>query len=48
MTQEQQGPIHAPELEGGEWLQGAGQFNFLSELTDADWEAIRSKKIKQG
>lgn len=22
MTQEQQGPIHAPELEGGEWLQG--------------------------
>ena len=22
MTQDTQGPVHAPELEGGEWLQG--------------------------
>jgi NAD(P)-dependent dehydrogenase (short-subunit alcohol dehydrogenase family) len=31
-------------IDGGEWLQGAGQFNFLSEMTDAEWEAIRPKK----
>lgn len=31
-------------IDGGEWLQGAGQFNFLSELTDADWQALKPKK----
>jgi NAD(P)-dependent dehydrogenase (short-subunit alcohol dehydrogenase family) len=31
-------------IDGGEWLQGAGQFNFLSELTDADWQAMKPKK----
>ncbi|HWA47262.1 MAG TPA: SDR family oxidoreductase [Dongiaceae bacterium] len=31
-------------IDGGEWLQGAGQFNFLSELTDEDWQAMKPKK----
>ncbi len=31
-------------IDGGEWLKGAGQFNFLSRLTDADWEALRPAK----
>lgn len=32
-------------IDGGEWLQGAGQFNFLGELmSDADWEALKPKK----
>lgn len=31
-------------IDGGEWLQGAGQFNFLSELSDADWQAMKPKK----
>jgi NAD(P)-dependent dehydrogenase (short-subunit alcohol dehydrogenase family) len=31
-------------IDGGEWLQGAGQFNFLSRLSPADWEALRPKK----
>jgi hypothetical protein len=33
-------------IDGGEWLQGAGQFNFLRELTDADWDEVRKKKGK--
>ena len=33
-------------IDGGEWLQGAGQFNFLKELTDADWDEVRKKKGK--
>ncbi len=33
-------------IDGGEWLQGAGQFNFLSELGDAEWQALRPKKDK--
>src|SRR5262245_9441935 len=33
-------------IDGGEWLQGAGQFNFLRELSDADWDAVRKKKSK--
>jgi len=28
-------------IDGGEWLQGAGQFNFLRRLDDADWAALR-------
>ena len=32
-------------IDGGEWLQGAGQFNFLGEkMTDDDWEALKPKK----
>ena len=31
-------------IDGGEWLQGAGQFNFLDRLTDADWESLKPKK----
>lgn len=31
-------------IDGGEWLQGAGQFNFLDELTDDDWQAMKPKK----
>jgi NAD(P)-dependent dehydrogenase (short-subunit alcohol dehydrogenase family) len=32
-------------IDGGEWLQGAGQFNFLqNEMSDADWQALRPKK----
>jgi NAD(P)-dependent dehydrogenase (short-subunit alcohol dehydrogenase family) len=36
----------AVTIDGGEWLQGAGQFNFLRELTDADWDEVRKKKGK--
>ncbi len=31
-------------IDGGEWLQGAGQFNFLREMTEEDWAALRPKK----
>ena len=31
-------------IDGGEWLQGAGQFNFLDRLTDAVWESPKPKK----
>jgi NAD(P)-dependent dehydrogenase (short-subunit alcohol dehydrogenase family) len=31
-------------IDGGEWLKGAGQFNFLSALSDADWDALKPKK----
>jgi len=31
-------------IDGGEWLQGAGQFNFLSRLSAAEWDAVRPKK----
>ncbi|MBM3585427.1 MAG: SDR family oxidoreductase [Alphaproteobacteria bacterium] len=31
-------------IDGGEWLQGAGQFNFLRKMSDADWAAARPKK----
>ncbi len=33
-------------IDGGEWLQGAGQFNFLRRLTDADWTAL--KPVRKG
>ncbi len=33
-------------IDGGEWLQGAGQFNFLRQLTEADWQAVAPKKVK--
>lgn len=32
-------------IDGGEWLQGAGEFNYLGQMmTDADWEMFRPKK----
>jgi NAD(P)-dependent dehydrogenase (short-subunit alcohol dehydrogenase family) len=32
-------------IDGGEWLQGAGQFNFVGEhMSEADWHALRPKK----
>lgn len=33
-------------IDGGEWLQGAGQFNFLSELTDDEWAALKPVSAK--
>ncbi len=32
-------------IDGGEWLQGAGQFNFIGEhMTEADWQSLKPKK----
>ena len=32
-------------IDGGEWLQGAGQFNFVGDhMSAADWQALRAKK----
>jgi NAD(P)-dependent dehydrogenase (short-subunit alcohol dehydrogenase family) len=31
-------------IDGGEWLQGAGQFNFLRAMSDDDWAAMKPKK----
>jgi NAD(P)-dependent dehydrogenase (short-subunit alcohol dehydrogenase family) len=32
-------------IDGGEWLQGAGQFNFLGAMmSDEDWNALKPKK----
>lgn len=31
-------------IDGGEWLGGAGQFNFASVLTDADWKELAGNK----
>jgi NAD(P)-dependent dehydrogenase (short-subunit alcohol dehydrogenase family) len=28
-------------IDGGEWLKGAGQFNFLDCLSDEEWQALR-------
>lgn len=30
-------------IDGGEWLGNAGEFNFLSELSDAEWDAYRAR-----
>lgn len=30
-------------IDGGEWLKGAGEFNFLEEMSDSDWENFRKK-----
>lgn len=34
----------AVTIDGGEWIKGAGQFSFLSRLSEADWAELRSKK----
>ena len=31
-------------IDGGEWLGGAGQFNFLKCLSDEDWESFAAKR----
>jgi NAD(P)-dependent dehydrogenase (short-subunit alcohol dehydrogenase family) len=32
-------------MDGGEWLQGAGEFNYLGQImSDADWEMFKRKK----
>jgi len=31
-------------IDGGRWLKGAAQFDFLDRLTEADWDEIRPKK----
>jgi NAD(P)-dependent dehydrogenase (short-subunit alcohol dehydrogenase family) len=32
-------------MDGGEWLQGAGEFSYLGQmLSDADWEAMKARK----
>jgi NAD(P)-dependent dehydrogenase (short-subunit alcohol dehydrogenase family) len=31
-------------IDGGEWLEGAGQFNFLRAMSDEDWDALRPRK----
>ena len=28
-------------IDGGEWLAGAGQFNFLGQLSDEEWKEMR-------
>ncbi|MBM3580830.1 MAG: SDR family oxidoreductase [Alphaproteobacteria bacterium] len=33
-------------IDGGEWLKGAGQFNFAETLTDDDWDAMKPKGRK--
>jgi NAD(P)-dependent dehydrogenase (short-subunit alcohol dehydrogenase family) len=32
-------------IDGGEWLQGAGQFNFIGPMmSDEDWDALKARK----
>ena len=31
-------------IDGGEWIQGAGQFNFMSEVPKEVWEELKKKK----
>ena len=33
-------------IDGGEWLKGAGEFNFLEMLTDAEWREMRERGRK--
>ncbi|WP_119458507.1 SDR family oxidoreductase [Rhodospirillaceae bacterium SYSU D60014] len=33
-------------IDGGEWLQGAGQFNFLRRMTGEDWDSLKPKRKK--
>lgn len=34
-------------LDGGEWLQGAGQFNFLREIPESLWDALEQSRKKK-
>jgi NAD(P)-dependent dehydrogenase (short-subunit alcohol dehydrogenase family) len=31
-------------IDGGDWIRGAGEFNFLAELPDATWDALESQR----
>ncbi len=31
-------------IDGGEWLKGAGQFNFFDRLSNAEWDALTPRK----
>ena len=31
-------------IDGGEWLAGAGEFNFLEQLSDQEWDALQQQK----
>ncbi|MEE8188771.1 MAG: SDR family oxidoreductase [Kiloniellales bacterium] len=31
-------------IDGGEWLKGAGQFNVMERLSEAEWDAMRGRK----
>lgn len=31
-------------IDGGEWLAGAGEFNFLDQLSEEQWEAMQEKR----
>jgi NAD(P)-dependent dehydrogenase (short-subunit alcohol dehydrogenase family) len=35
-------------IDGGEWLQGAGQFNLLNDVTNSEWDMIENmvKNVK--
>jgi len=33
-------------MDGGEWLQGAGEFTAMGrELTEAEWQMMKPKKV---
>jgi len=34
-------------IDGGEWLKGAGQFSFLEQLSDEEWQALKPRKADQ-
>jgi hypothetical protein len=31
-------------IDGGRWLEGAGMFSFLSDLSENEWQAMRARK----
>ena len=31
-------------IDGGRWLRGAGMFSSLSDLSESEWQAMRTKK----
>ena len=33
--------------DGGEWLEGAGEFNALSAMSEDFWEALKSMRSKR-
>jgi hypothetical protein len=35
-------------IDGGEWLQGAGQFNLLNDVSSSEWDMIENmvKNVK--
>lgn len=35
-------------IDGGEWIKGAGEFNFLERLSEDDWQKMKSAGKRQG